>query len=74
MRNLIKISQKAWNSFLKPAVNVTAPFIGMPVEAKTKNPKAAQATTKFSKSISGIKFLNPTDMYGSGLHLKVIRR
>ena len=38
-------SQIAWKKFLKPAVNVAAPFIGMVVSAKTKNPKVGQATT-----------------------------
>ena len=36
-KKFFKGSEKAWNSFLKPAVNVAAPFIGMPVGAKTKN-------------------------------------
>ena len=44
-------TEKAWNKFLKPAVNVAAPFIGMAVEAKT-NPKVGQATISILKSIS----------------------
>ena len=32
-------TQTPWNKFLKPAINATAPFIGMAVSAKTKNPK-----------------------------------
>ena len=44
-----------WNKFLKPAVSVAAPFIGMAVGAETKNPKVAQATTNILKSIFGGK-------------------
>ena len=57
--------------FLKPAVNVAAPFIGMAVSARTKNPKIGQATTSILKSISGGKILSFTDMHGNGLRLKV---
>ena len=48
LKNTIKKidgSQTAWNKFLKPAVNVAAPFIGTAVSAKTKNPKVGHATT-----------------------------
>ena len=45
MKKLLKGSQTAWNKLSKPAVNITAPFIGMAVGAKTKNPKVAAATT-----------------------------
>ena len=31
-----KGTQKTWDKFPKPAVNVAAPFIGMAVGAKTK--------------------------------------
>ena len=65
-------SQTAWNSFLKPAVNIAAPFIGVAVGAKTKNPKFAQATTNILKSISGAKILSLTDLHGNGLRLKVM--
>ena len=47
-----------WNKFLKPAVNVAAPFIGMAVGAKTKSPKVAQATAKILKSIWGPGFIS----------------
>ena len=53
MKKIFKGSQKAWDKFLKPAVNMSAPFIGMAVSAKTKNPKVGQATTNILKSISG---------------------
>ena len=35
MKKVFKRSQTAWNNFLKPAVNVAAPFIGKAVSAKT---------------------------------------
>ena len=65
-----KGTQTAWNKFLKPAVNVAAPFISMAVSAKTINPKIGQATTNISKSLSAGKFLSLTDMHGIGLRLK----
>ena len=68
----IKGTQTAWNYFLRPLVNVAAPFIGMAVGAKTKNPKVAQATTNILKSISGGKILSLTDMHGRGFRLKVM--
>ena len=64
--------QTTWNKFLKPAVIVAAPFIGMAVGAKTKNLKVAQATTNILKSLSGCKYLSLTDMHGHGLKLKVM--
>ena len=72
MRKIFKGSQTAWNKFLKPAVNVAAPFIGMAVSAKTRNPKVGQATTNILKSISGCKIMSLTDMHGNGLRLKVM--
>ena len=68
----IKGTQTAWNKFLKPAINVAAPFIGMVVSAKTKSPKVRQATTNILKSISGGKILSLTDIHGNGLRLEVI--
>ena len=49
LQNFFKGKQTAWNKFLKPAVNVAAPFIGMAVSAKTKNPKVGAATTIIKK-------------------------
>ena len=69
---IFKGSQTAWNKFLKPAVNVAAPFVGMAVSAKTKNPKIGQATTNILKSISGGKILSLTVMHGNGLRLRVM--
>ena len=36
LQGKFEVTQIAWNKFLKPAVNVAAPFIGMAVGAKTK--------------------------------------
>ena len=72
LQKMFKVTQTAWNKFLKPAINATAPFIGMAVSAKTKNPKIGQATTNTLESISGGKILSLTDMHGRGLRLKVM--
>ena len=66
MKKVFKGSKTAWNKFLKPVVNATAPVIGMAVAAKSKNPKAGQATTQILKSISGGKILTLTDNYNGG--------
>ena len=57
---------------MKPVVNMAAPFIGMAVSAKTKNPKVGQATTNTLKSISEGKILSLTDLHGNGLRIKVL--
>ena len=72
MKKVFKGSQTAWNKFLKPALNIASPYIGMAVSAKTKNHKIGQATTNILKSISGGKILSLTDMHGRGLRLKVM--
>ena len=72
LQKIFRGTQTAWNKFLKPAVNVAAPFIGMAVSAKTKNPGVGQAMTNILKSISGGKVLGLTDMHGNGLRLKVM--
>ena len=72
LQKIFKGTQTVRNKFLKPAINATAPFIGMAVSAKTKNPKVGQATTNILKSISGGKILSFTDMHGNGLRLKVM--
>ena len=72
LQKISKGTKKAWDKFLKPAVNVAAPFIGMAVSAETKNPKVGQATTNILKSISGGKNLSLTDIHGNGLRLKVM--
>ena len=65
-------TQAARNEFLKPAVNVAAPFIEMAVAAESKKPKLGQSATNILKSISGGKILNLTDEHGHGLRLKVV--
>ena len=65
LQKIFRGKQTAWNKFLKPAVNVAAPFIGMAVSANTKNPKVGAASTNILKSISGGKILRLTDMHGS---------
>ena len=72
LQKIFKGIKTAWNNFLKSPINATAPFIGMVVSAKTKNPKVGQATTNILKSISGGKILSLTDMHGNGLRLKVM--
>ena len=49
LKSIFKGTQTAWNKFLKPAINATAPFIGMAVTSKTKNAKVGQATNQYSK-------------------------
>ena len=71
LRKIFRGTQTAWKKFLKPAVNVAAPFIEMAVSAKTKNPKVGQATTNLLKSISSGKLLSLTDLHGNCLRLKV---
>ena len=70
LQKIFKGTQSAWNKFLKPALNMASPYIGMAVSAKTKNPKIGQATANILKSISGGKVLSLTDMHGNGLPLK----
>ena len=72
MKKVFKGSKTAWDKFLKPVVNTTAPFIGAAVGAKFNNPKAGQTTAQILKSISGGKILTLTDNYnGSGVRLRV---
>ena len=42
LQKISKGTKKAWDKFLKPAVNVAAPFIGMAVSAETKIQKLEQ--------------------------------
>ena len=46
-----KGTELVWKKFLKPAVVVAAPFIGVGVGAKTKNPQVAHATTFILESV-----------------------
>ena len=72
LQKIFKGTQKAFDKFLKPVINTTAPFIGMAISAKIKNPKIGQATTNISKSLTGGKVLSLTDMHGRGLRLKLM--
>ena len=73
LKSIFRGTQTAWNKILKPAINASAPFIGMAVSAMTKNPKVGQATTNILKSLSGGKILSLTDMHsGAGLKLRVM--
>ena len=72
MKKIFEWTEKLWNEFWRPAVNVAAPFIDMAVSANTKNFKVGAATTSILKNISGLKNLSLTDMHGNGLRLKVL--
>ena len=72
LQKIFRGTHTAWNKFIKPALNMASPYIGMAVSAKTKNPKIGQATTSILKSISGGKILSLTDFHGNGLRLKVM--
>ena len=72
LQKIFRGTKTAWDKFVKPAINATAPFIGMAVSAKTKNPKDGQATTNILESISGGKILSLTDIHGNGLRLIVM--
>ena len=64
--------KNAWNTFLKPALNIRSPYIGMAVSARTRNPKVGKATNNILKSISGGKIFNFTDLHGNGSRLRVV--
>ena len=72
MKKIFKGSQSAWNKFLKTALNVAAPFIGMAVSAKTKNPKVGATTINILRSFSGGKILSLRDRHGRVSRLKVM--
>ena len=72
LQKIIRGTQTAGNKFLQPAINATAPFMGMPVSAKTQIPKVGEATTNFLKSISGGKILSLTDMHRNGSRFRVM--
>ena len=57
---------------LEPAINATAPDIGMTLAAKSNNPAVGQAATNILKSTGGRKVLPLTDMQGNGLKLRVM--
>ena len=51
-----KGSQTAWNKFLKPALNIASPYIGMAVSARTKNPQIGQATSDILNQYQVVRF------------------
>ena len=74
LRKTFKSTQKAWDRFLKPALSVTAPLIGMPAGYEIKIPKPVQALTIILESISGGRVLSLTDLHsGCKLKLKVMQ-
>ena len=44
VQKIFKLSQKAWNLILKPAVNTQVPVISMAVGEKSKKPHVDPAT------------------------------
>ena len=59
-------TKEAGDDTLEPTSNVAAPFIGMAVGAKSKNPALAQTTTNILISRPGCHFLRFTDMHVNG--------
>ena len=72
LKSFFRGTQTAWNKFLKPALNMASPYIGIAVSAKTKKPKVGQATANILKSITGGKVLSLTDLHSNGLSLRVL--
>ena len=72
LKKIFKGTEKAWNKFLKPALNIASPFNRMAVSSTTKNPPIGKAASDILKSISGCKILSLTDLHGNGLRLKVM--
>ena len=72
MKKTYSSTSEAWDEFLKPALSLTAPAIGMASASKTKHPKIGLAAKNFSKSISNGKLLSLTDMQEIGLRLGIL--
>ena len=72
MKKIFKGSQTAFNKFLKPALKIASPYVGMAVSAKTKYLKIGQAIANILGNISGGKTLSLIDVHGNGLRLKVL--
>ena len=72
VQKIFKGTKKAWYSFIKPGLKMSTPLISAAVAAKTNNPQSAQVTNSVSKSLTGGKILNLTDLHGRGLGLKVM--
>ena len=72
LQKFFRGTQTAWNKTVKPAIKATAPFIGMAVSAKTKNPKFGAATSNILKSLTGGRILSLNDKHCKELRLKVL--
>ena len=72
LKKIFKGTEKAWNKFLKPALNIASPCIGMAASATTKNPQIGKATGDVLKNTLGGKVLSLTDMHGHRMRLKVM--
>ena len=72
IKEIDKGTEKTWNKFLKPALNIASPYNGMAVAAKTINHEIGKATGSVLKSISGGEVLSLTEMFVKGLRLKVM--
>ena len=59
LKSVFKGTKTAWDKFLKPALNMASPYIGMALAAVLK-------------PLTGGKILSLTDMHGRGLRLKVM--
>ena len=57
--------QKAWDSFIKPGLQMATSLISAAVAAKTKNPQSDQITNTIIKSSTSGKILSLTDMHGN---------
>ena len=65
-KKLFKGSEKAWNSCLKPGVNILSPVNAMAIGEKSKNPRLSQNTTNISNNFSGGRVLKISDCHGNG--------
>ena len=72
LENIYGGTQTTWNGFLKPALNMTAPDIGMALASKITNHHVGHTTTNILKSFSLGKIMSSTDMHVNGLRLTVI--
>ena len=72
MRKIFKRTEKMWNNFIKPGLQVATPNLSAGVGANTKNPQSAQLMSDILKSLTGGKVLSLTDVHGNGLGLKVM--
>ena len=72
LQKIFRASQEFWNKFLKPAVSLSVPFIGMAVAGKPKNPQAGQSTTIILKPNNGGKILSFRDVQGDRLRFRVM--